>query len=121
MIAVRLAPIALAALVLAAHFYRAGIVVPTVLALALVALLLVRRAWVRYTVAAGLVLGAIEWARTLAELVAMRQAMGQPWARLALILGGVAVLTAAAALLLLGRRARAWFRAPAAPRPAPRS
>ena len=48
---------------------------------------------------AALVLGALEWMYTLGGLVALRMELGQPVARMALILGGVAVFTAASALV----------------------
>jgi hypothetical protein len=47
--------------------------------------------------------------RTLAALVAARMALGQPYLRLSLILGGVAALTAASALVFRARRVRRWF------------
>jgi hypothetical protein len=85
-------PIALA--VLAAHFARSGRFALAVVALALVALLFVRRKWAARTLQIALALGAIEWLRTLLVLVAERQAAGLSYTRLALILGAVAVATA---------------------------
>lgn len=57
-----------------------------------------------------LVLGAIEWLRTLAALVAMRQSIGMPYARLAWILGAVALATAVCALVFEHRLMRERFR-----------
>ena len=95
--ALLLAPAALAALLLAAHFYRAGALWGVALAAALVALLPVRRPWAARVAQAGLVLGALEWIRTLAAFAAVRVTMGQPYVRMALILGAVALVTALAA------------------------
>jgi hypothetical protein len=102
-----LAP-ALALLLLAAHFYRAA-AWPWVLAtLALLPLLALRRAWVPLVLQLALLAGAAEWVWTAALLAQQRLALGQPWLRMACILGGVALLTLAAALVFrhAGLRAR---------------
>lgn len=99
MIVLPLLPVFLSALVLAAHFLRAGSLVPMALALATPFLLLVPRPWAARTVQAGLLVGAVIWLRALTGFVHYRQAMGQPWTRLAVILGAVALFTAASALV----------------------
>jgi hypothetical protein len=109
MIFVRLLPPAIAALVLAAHFYRAGNLMVAGLAAALVALLFVPRSWAARIVQLGLAAGALEWVLTLIRLVELRQATGQPYGRLAAILGGVAAFTAASALLFRTRQLRGRF------------
>lgn len=101
---------ALAALVLAAHFYRAGSLVLALVALALIALLAVRRPWSPRLVVVGLLAGAVEWALTLFRLVEVRQAMGQPWTRLALIIGAVALATTLSTLVFRSARLRRYFR-----------
>ena len=106
----RLLPPVLAALLLAAHFYRADNLVLAGAALALVGLLLVPRAWAARVVQVGLVAGAVEWLLTLWRLVEMRQAMGQPYARLAAILAAVALFTALSALSLRARALRERYR-----------
>ena len=105
--AFRLAPVAAALAVLGAHFYRAGSLAPLAFTVAAFALLFVRRRAAAWVVQATLAAGAVEWLRTLAALVAQRQAAGLPWLRLALILGTVALLTAAAALAFRQRGVRA--------------
>ncbi len=106
----RLVPVALALIVLAAHFYRAMQFPLAALAVGAVVLLFVPRAWAARVLQAALVLGAIEWLRTLAALVAWRQSEGAPYLRLAAILGAVAVLTALCALVFRARSVRARFR-----------
>ena len=101
---------ALAALVLAAHFYRAGDLWLALAAGALVALLGVPQRWAARLVQLGLLAGALEWLRTAAGLVAARQAMGQPFLRLALILGAVALFTALAAAVFRAAPLRRRFR-----------
>lgn len=90
--------VVLAALVLAAHFYRARAVVLVAVALALPLLLLVRERWSARAAQAGLLLGAVEWVRALAFFAGQRMEAGRPWARLAVILGVVAILTGLSAL-----------------------
>ncbi len=113
--ALRLVPVVLALAVLAAHFYRSGELAGVAVAVVLAALLFVRRPWAAWIVQAGLALGAIEWLRTMAGLIALRESMGAPYLRLALILGGVALLTAACVLVFRSRAVRAHFGL--APRP----
>ena len=84
---------------LGAHFYRAAAWPLVGLCVVLVVLLAWRRAWVARLVQVALVLGALEWLWTAFWLVQQRLALGQPWLRLALILGAVAALTAASALV----------------------
>ncbi len=94
---------------LGAHFYRAGLWPLALACLVLIALLAWPRAWVARLVQACLVAGSIEWAWTAYTFVQQRIAFGQPWTRLALILGTIAVLTAAAALVFRHERLRARF------------
>jgi hypothetical protein len=104
-----LAAPALALLVLAAHFYRAGWWPLALLSLALIALLAVPRAWAARGVQVALLAGALEWVRTLAALAAMRLALEQPYLRLVAILLAVAVLTALSAAVFRLPRVRARF------------
>jgi hypothetical protein len=110
MLALQMAPVVLALLVLAAHFYRHGQLAFVALALALIGLLAVPRRWASRVVQTGLLLGAAEWARTLLVLARVRLEHGMPATRMILILAAVALLTGASALLLRTRRARARFR-----------
>jgi len=107
--ALKLLPPALALAVLAAHFYRAGLGIAVGAVVALAALLFVRRPWAARTLQVALVAGAVEWIRSAAELVALRESMGQPWTRLAIILGAVALFTALSALVFEARSLRARY------------
>ena len=92
-------PVVLSFLVLGAHFLRDGSSIGVFVALALVALLFVRRPWVARLVQAALVLGALEWLRTMYELAHIRAILGQPYGRMLLILGVVATVTLCSALV----------------------
>ena len=106
----RLLPVLLSMLVLAAHFYRGGMPVLTLVCAAAPLLLLVRRAWVPPLFQAFLLLGAVEWIRTLYVYAQVRIAWEEPWTRLALILGGVALLTALSATVFWSGKLREFYR-----------
>jgi len=97
---VRLLPVLLSAVLLAAHFSRHDMPALIPVALLFPALLLVRRPWVPRVVQVILALAALEWIRTAMSLGRARLAAGEPWVRMALILGAVALVTAASALVL---------------------
>lgn len=99
----RLLPVILSLLLLAAHFYRAGILPVAGLCLALPALLFFRQRWVPWVMQGALVLGALEWLLSLYRFASLRIALEQPWTRLAIILGSVALFTALSSLVFRNR------------------
>ncbi|MDT8438925.1 MAG: hypothetical protein RQ729_07960 [Wenzhouxiangellaceae bacterium] len=106
----RVLPAILSFWLLAAHFYRAGWLIPSALCALLPLLLLLRRDWVPRLLQALLVLGALEWLRTLYGLALMRMAFDMPWARLGLILGAVALFALFAAVLFETRALKRRYR-----------
>ena len=100
MFVVRRLPALLALLLLGAHFLRFGQLALVLLYLILLAPLFVPRPWPQALVRWALALGALVWLWTLAGGVRTRLAFGEPWLRLAFILGAVAAFTAWAAWLL---------------------
>ena len=115
-VGLRLLPVALSAVLLAAHFSRAGLSLGVALALGFPLLLFVRRPWAARTVQVLLLAGALEWTRTAALLAARRIELGQPWLRLVAILGAVAAFTAASALVFRSPRLRRiWWGRQAGP------
>lgn len=109
MTVLQLVPVALSALVLAAHFLREGNSIFVLAALGIFVLIFVRRRWAARLIQLGLLLGTLEWIHTLVVLVSFRMQSGAPFRRLALIIGSVAALTAASALLLQTRTLRRRF------------
>jgi hypothetical protein len=97
-------------LLMAAHFFRAGHMAGVVAALALPLLLLVPRRWAAWALEAALLLAAAEWVMSLARMVRERQALGEPVTRLALVLGAVAVFTAASAAVFFIPAMRSRYR-----------
>jgi hypothetical protein len=100
---------ALAFLVLAAHFHRAGHTLASVAALTLLAVLTLPRLWAACIVQAALALAAFEWLRTAAALISLRLSLGQPYLRLAPILCAVALPTAACLLVFRKDAVRRYF------------
>ncbi|HVO50799.1 MAG TPA: hypothetical protein VMV60_07385 [Thermoanaerobaculia bacterium] len=100
---------ALAFLVLAAHFFRAGNLAFCAVSLLFLPLLFVPRRWAARLLEAGLFAGAVVWVVALGEFAGQRRAMGLPYTRLAIILGGVAVATASCLLVFRSERAKLFF------------
>ena len=93
MLLLRLLPVILSLVVLAAHFSRHDIALLTWVCLAAPLLLLVRRPWAARALQWFLVLGALEWMRTTVVLVSRRITAGDDWIRMAAILVTVATVT----------------------------
>lgn len=106
----KLFPVILSFLLLAAHFYRSGQLVFTALCLAMLLLLFLKKSWIPRLFQVVLLLGALEWLRSLYFLAAMRIAWDQPWTRLAVILGAVAIFTAISGLVFQSRALTAMYR-----------
>lgn len=105
----RLVPAGLSLVLLAAHFLRRGALLPMAICLALLALLWVRRPWSAHALRLGLALGVLEWLRTAATLSAERRALGEPVARMVVILGAVIALALLGLALLEGATLRRRF------------
>ncbi len=99
MTALLLTPVVLSLLVLAAHFLRHGHLTMIALSLGVIGLLAIPRAWAARVVQVSLVLGTMEWGRTLYALTKIRMSMGVPATRMTFILGAVAAFTLLSALL----------------------
>jgi hypothetical protein len=100
---------AFALLLLAAHFFHARAGVVGAICILLITLLFVPRAWAGRVVQVVLAVGAIEWVLTAYTLAQVRMQHGDPYLRLVIILGSVALLTAVAAALFQHPTLRAWF------------
>jgi len=109
--AIRLIPIVLSFLLLAAHFYRSAHLVPAALCIGILLLLFFAKPWIPRLFQFLLVLGALEWLRALYFFAAMRIAWDQPWTRLAIILGAVALFTALSGLVFRNKKLRSYYQA----------
>ena len=101
-----LLPAIFGCVVLAAHFLRQFDLLLCGLCLLLPFLLLVRRAWVARIMQGAMLFAAVAWLGTLVRIVGERQAAGQPWMRVVLILGGVAAASLAGGFLFETGRLR---------------
>lgn len=108
--ALSLVLVVLSLVVLGAHYLRYGNEIGLAIALGLIGLLFVRRPWAARVIQVALVLGALEWAHTLYELVQMRMAQDAPAARMAAILGVVIAVTLASALLFQTKAMQRLYR-----------
>ena len=97
--ALRLTPVLVSTLFLAAHFFRARNFPLLALAVGVAVILLIRRRWVPRVVQIALIVGGAEWIRTTVILASGREAAGQSWIRLAAILGAVALFTMCSGLV----------------------
>ena len=93
------APVVLSLAVLGAHFMSYGNWIGVFASLLVIALLFVRRPWAARVIQVVLLLGALEWAHTLYELIQIRAAHGEPFIRMAAIIGVVQIVTLLSALL----------------------
>lgn len=99
----RISLYAVAALLLGAHFLRAGNVLMMALCVATPLLFLWRKRWSLVLLQILAYGAALTWIAVAYQLVELRQRSGQPWTVAAIILGSVAVFTFAAGLLLNSR------------------
>lgn len=95
----RLLPVFISFLLLAAHFLRSGQTIIVIALLLLPLLLLLRNAWVPRVIQLVLLLGAFEWLWTLYSVAQIRIGLGMPWMRMAIILGVVALFTVLSCLV----------------------
>lgn len=99
----------LAALLLGAHFLRAGSLALVVLSLLMPLCFLVRRPWVPLLLQFFAYCAAGIWVVDAFHIVGLRQSAGQPWQLAAAILGAVAMFTVVSGLLLNSRTIRERF------------
>ena len=104
-----LLPVVLSLAVLGAHFLRYGSSIGVLAALLLIALLFLRRPWVPRVMQVVLVLGTLEWLRTMYELGHIRALQGQPYGRMLVILGIVAAVTLCSALLFQSKTLKTMY------------
>ena len=105
----RLLPVFLSFLLLAAHFLRAGQMVIVVALLSALLLLLLRKIWVPRVMQVILLLGAVEWLWTLYSVAQLRIRLEMPWTRMAIILGAVSLFTALSCLVFRNKALRKRF------------
>jgi len=104
--ALRISLVVLAALLLGAHFLRAGNLPLLGVCAASPLLFLYRKRWSLIAMQIMAYLGAGSWVAMALQLIHVRQLSERPWAVAASILGAVALFTLVAGLLLNSRSIR---------------
>ena len=102
----RLVPVFISFLLLGAHFLRAGNTALVVILLAFLFLLFMKKYWVPWVIQLILLLGSLEWIRTLVSVAQFRIGADMPWTRMAVILGAVALFTALSCLVFRSKALR---------------
>lgn len=96
----RIIPLIISALLLAAHFLRQGNLALVGLCLGVLGLLWVKKRWSLLVLQLFAYGAAVIWTSTAMAIVQERLALGEPWERVAVILGTVALFSVLAGLLL---------------------
>ena len=86
---IRITLLALAAILIAAHFLRSFAIIPMLICLAAPFILLIKRRWSLMIVQALTVVAAVIWLSTLNGIVQQRVLEGRSWTASAIILGVV--------------------------------
>ena len=102
-------PIIISFLTLAAHFYRADLFVLSFLSLLIPLSLAIKKSWIAKLLQLLLLAGFFEWLRTLWILADERYTRGEPWLRLTIILGIVAMFTLSSALIFKNNTVKEYF------------
>lgn len=95
-----------AAVLFGAHFLRQGNLIAVALCLGAPLLFLYRRRWILIVLQVMAYGAAAAWLIILQHLIEQRELVGRSWTAAALILGGVALLTVLAGLVLNSRTVR---------------
>jgi len=95
----RLILVIFSCLLLAAHFFRAGLLPLTLLCTIVAFLPFYKAKWVPWFMQLFLLLGTLEWIRVLIVFSGQRINNGQPWFRLVIILAIVAIITMLSAFI----------------------
>ena len=102
----RLTPLILSAVLIAAHFLRTYSLLPVALSMVAPLLLLVRRRWSLYVLQGLTVLAALIWLLALWGIIQQRLLEGRSWLASGLILGAVALFTLFSGWLLSSPKLR---------------
>ena len=106
----KILPIILCFVLLAAHFGRANLLILQIISILIPFLLFWKTKIVAIIIQTCLMLAGIEWIRTTVYYARIRIENGEPWLRLAIILGSVAVLNFATVLVFRTKSMRERYR-----------
>ncbi|HIJ79742.1 MAG: hypothetical protein OEY01_13485 [Desulfobulbaceae bacterium] len=106
---VRLLPVILSFLILAAHFLRYSDFPLMVIALMIPTLLFIKNRWVPRIIQLCLAIGAMEWLSTMFFLIQARQHTGADWQRLAVIMSLIALFTLLSGMVFLNKKLKGRY------------
>lgn len=106
---VRLFPVIISFLLLSAHFSRVGISILSLIFLLLPFLLMIKKRWITNMFKIVLIIGSLEWLRTLIFYINQRQDLGEPYFRLVLIIGAVAIFTGLSTFAFSNEKVKDYF------------
>lgn len=95
-----IAPFVVAALILAAHFFRIGQLPIVSICLGFPAILLYKKPAALFMARAFMVVAILEWGKTTAQFIVERMDAGTDWTRFALIMGCVIAFNIIALVIL---------------------
>jgi len=95
----RLIPVILSLILLAAHFLRINFLPLAILSFLMIALLFLRKKWVPRIIQLYLLFGFVEWLRIAFVYIEQRQQVGADYRRLVIIIGAVALFTLLSGLM----------------------
>lgn len=96
---IRLFPVIFSFILLGAHFSRQDFPTLSILCFLIPLLLFIKRTWVIKLTQIFLVLGSIEWIRSIFYYINQRQELGESYIRLVIIIGIIALFTGLSALV----------------------
>jgi hypothetical protein len=106
----KILPVILCFLLSAAHFGRANLLILQIISILIPFLLFWKTKIAATIIQACLLLAGIEWIRTTIYYARIRIENGEPWLRLAIILGSVAVLNFATILIFRTKSMKARYK-----------
>ena len=109
MLTIRLTPVFISFLLMAAHLLRMGQLVLAILILLIPLILLIKNKISLYVVQGFLLLSSLEWIRKTVSLIQMRVESEAPWRKMAIILGGVSLFTFVSFLILFTKKIKTKF------------
>ena len=107
---VRLLPVIFSFLLLSAHFSRGDLFVLSIIFLVIPLILFIKQAWVVRLTQIILIIGSLEWIRSMFIYINQRQAIGEPYIRLVIIIGIIALFTGLSALVFKNKSLKKLYK-----------
>jgi hypothetical protein len=106
----KIIPLIVASILLGAHFLRELNYLLAVVCILMPLLLLIKKRWGLLLLQVFTYAGGVIWVDTIITIARRRITYGEPWSRMAVILGAVALFTVFSGLLLNSQRVKKNYR-----------